>query len=86
MERGSDPAVDLGKQLGCAVDEKGFMKVKPTQESSVPGVFGAGDNTNESNYFAQFTTAAGEGAVAANGAFNYLSTVHTDGGYMGAGC
>ena len=83
IEIGSDPSVDLGNQLGCALDAKGFLKVKPNQESSVPGVFGAGDNTNESNYFAQFTTAAGEGAVAANGVFNYLSTVGAEGGYMG---
>jgi thioredoxin reductase (NADPH) len=84
IEIGSDPSVDLANQLGCALDAKGFMKVKPTQESeNVSGVFGAGDNTNESNYFAQFTTAAGEGAVAANGVFNYLSTVQQSGGYMG---
>ncbi len=85
IEVGSDPAVELSHQLKCAVDEKGFLRVKPNQESSVPGVFGAGDNTNESNYFAQFTTAAGEGAVAANGVFNYLSTVGSKGGYMSGG-
>lgn len=82
IEIGSDPSVDLSNQLGCETDAKGFLKVKPNQESSVSGVFGAGDNTNESNYFAQFTTAAGEGAVAANGVFNYLSTVKAVGGYM----
>ena len=86
IEIGSDPSVDLANQLGCALDAKGFMKVKPTQESeNVSGVFGAGDNTNESNYFAQFTTAAGEGAVAANGVFNYLSTAGHSGGYMSNG-
>lgn len=85
IEIGSDPAVELSNQLGCALDKKGFLVVQPTQESSVPGVFGAGDNTNESNYFAQFTTAAGEGAVAANGVFNYLSTVGAKGGYMSGG-
>ncbi|MBI3331688.1 FAD-dependent oxidoreductase [Candidatus Peregrinibacteria bacterium] len=83
IEIGSDPSVDLSNQLGCVTDEKGFVTVKPTQETSVPGVFAAGDNTNASNYFAQFTTAAGEGAVAANGVFNYLSTVKVEGGYMG---
>lgn len=85
IEIGSDPVVELSNQLGCVLDKKGFLVVQPTQESSVPGVFGAGDNTNESNYFAQFTTAAGEGAVAANGVFNYLSTVGAKGGYMSGG-
>lgn len=74
IEIGSDPATELAKQLGAELDDRGFLKVQPNQESSVPGVFAAGDLTNESNYFAQFTTAAGEGAVAANGVFNYLST------------
>ena len=85
IEIGSDPSAELANQLGCALDKKGFISVKPNQESSVPGVFAAGDNTNESNYFAQFTTAAGEGAVAANGVFNHLQTVGSKGGYMSGG-
>ena len=85
IEIGSDPSAELANQLGCALDKKGFISVKPNQESGVPGVFAAGDNTNESNYFAQFTTAAGEGAVAANGVFNHLQTVGSKGGYMSGG-
>lgn len=85
IEIGSVPSVELGKKLGCNLDERGFMKVKPTQETSVPGVFAAGDNTDASNAFAQFTTAAGEGAVAANGVFNFLSTEGAKGGFMGGG-
>jgi thioredoxin reductase (NADPH) len=73
IEIGADPATDLAKMVGCEVDEKGYLKVHATMATSVPGVFAAGDVTNGSNYFAQFTTAAGEGAVAANGVFSYLS-------------
>ncbi|HLD71306.1 MAG TPA: NAD(P)/FAD-dependent oxidoreductase, partial [Candidatus Peribacteraceae bacterium] len=85
IEIGSDPSAELAEQLGVALDKKGFISVKPNQESSVPGVFAAGDNTNASNYFAQFTTAAGEGAVAANGAFSFLQTQGAKGGYMSGG-
>jgi len=74
IEIGADPATDLPKSLGCAVDAKGFLDVDKAMRTAIPGVFGAGDITNASNYFAQFTTAAGEGATAANSAFHYLQT------------
>lgn len=76
IEIGADPATELPKALGCAVDAKGYLQVDAAMRTTVPGVFGAGDITNGSNYFAQFTTAAGEGAVAANSAFNYLQAGH----------
>ncbi len=75
IEVGADPATQLPKELGCDVDDKGYMKVDTAMRTAVPGVFGAGDITNGSNHFAQFTTAAGEGATAANSAFQYLQTV-----------
>lgn len=74
IEVGATPAIDLAKQLGAEIDEKGFLKVGADQATTVSGLFGAGDVTSGSNYFAQFTTAAGEGAVAANSVFNYLQT------------
>ena len=72
IEVGSIPAVDLGKQLGCELDERGFLKVADDMSTNVVGVYGAGDVTSGSNHFAQFATAAGEGSVAANSVFNYL--------------
>ena len=74
IEIGADPATALAKELGCEIDEKGYLKVDKAQATTVPGAFGAGDITNGSNYFAQFTTAAGEASVAANSAFHYLQT------------
>ncbi len=85
IEVGSDPATLIAKQIGCEVDAKGFLKVDAAQRTSVAGAFGAGDLTNASNYFAQFVTAAGEGSVAANSAFSYLSTEGAGKGYMGGG-
>lgn len=84
VEIGSDPAVNLPKSMGCELDRKGFLQVDAAQATNIPGVFGAGDSTSASNHFAQFTTAAGEGAVAANSVFNYLSTVGAHGS-MGGG-
>jgi thioredoxin reductase (NADPH) len=74
IEVGSLPATDLALQLGCALDERGFLKVDAGMHTSVPGVFGAGDLTSGSNHFAQFTTAAGEASIAANSVFTYLES------------
>ncbi|MBP9774179.1 MAG: FAD-dependent oxidoreductase [Candidatus Peribacteraceae bacterium] len=72
IEVGSIPNVDLATKIGCKLDDKGFMQVDAGMRSTVKGILGAGDVTSGSNHFAQFTTAAGEGAIAANSVFNYL--------------
>lgn len=72
IEIGADPDSALARDAGCALDERGFVKVDNKMQTSVAGVFAAGDLTNASNYFAQFVTAAGEGGVAANSVFHYL--------------
>ncbi len=72
IEVGADPASDLAKGAGCALDAKGYVNVDAAQATTVPGIFAAGDLTTNSNYFAQFTTAAGEATVAANSVFKYL--------------
>jgi len=72
IEIGATPAVELAQGLGCALDDRGYLKVSETQQTSVPGVFAAGDVSGGSNHFAQFVTAAGEGAVAVSGVFAHL--------------
>jgi thioredoxin reductase len=52
----------LIEALGCEVDEGGFASVDSTGQTSVPGVWIAG---NASNPRAQVITAAGEGSAAA---------------------
>jgi thioredoxin reductase (NADPH) len=74
IEIGADPATYLAKEIGCETDIKGYLSVDNAMRTTVKGVFGAGDITNGSNYFAQFTTAAGEAATAANSAFNFLQS------------
>ena len=72
VEIGALPAVDLAQTLGCALDERGYLKVDEAMQTTVHGVFAAGDVSGGSNHFAQFVTAAGEGAVAVSGVFAYL--------------
>jgi thioredoxin reductase (NADPH) len=72
IEIGTIPSVDLVKSIGCNLDDRGHLKVNPDMSTSVEGAFGAGDVTSGSNHFAQFATAAGEGAIAASSVFNYL--------------
>lgn len=74
IEIGATPATNLAQSLGCTVDAKGYLQVDTAMKTTVDGVYGAGDITSGSNYFAQFVTAAGEGAVAANSAFHYVQT------------
>jgi thioredoxin reductase (NADPH) len=76
IEIGANPATDLAQSLGCTIDAKGYLQVDDAMRTTVQGIYGAGDITSGSNYFAQFVTAGGEGAVAANSAFNYLQSGH----------
>ncbi len=76
IEIGANPATELAATLGCTIDERGFLDVDRGMRTNISGVFAAGDLTNGSNYFAQFTTAAGEGATAANSAFGFLEGAH----------
>lgn len=76
IEIGSIPATDLAKYLGCTIDARGFLAVDSAQRTNVKGVFGAGDVTSGSNYFAQFATSVGEASVAANSVFNFLQAGH----------
>jgi thioredoxin reductase len=66
---GAQPATGF---LNGAVDldEQGFIKVDRRQQTSVPGVFAAGDVV--SGTFRQIATAVGEGASAARHAEEYL--------------
>jgi thioredoxin reductase len=52
----------LVEQLGCALDDQGFVLVDRAGRTTVPGVWAAG---NVANPRAQVITAAGEGSAAA---------------------
>ncbi len=58
---------------GLELDEGGYIITNQRMESSVPGVFAAGDA--RATPFRQVVVAAGEGAVAAHGAAAYMENV-----------
>jgi thioredoxin reductase len=55
-------ASDLPQQLGCELTEAGHIRVGPDQQTSVPGVYAAGDATTP---LQQIVVAAAAGAQAA---------------------
>ncbi|MBU1137190.1 NAD(P)/FAD-dependent oxidoreductase [Patescibacteria group bacterium] len=69
LEVGGVPNVYLCGELGIAMDNN-FIKVDKHQSTNVPGIYAAGDMTD--NPLKQIITAAAEGAIAATGVYNYL--------------
>ncbi len=65
---GLEPRNELAKALGCELDEKGFVKTDGKNETTVSGVFAAGDLG--SGALAQTVWAAGDGAKAALAAYD----------------
>jgi len=69
IDVGEVPTTEIVKAAGVEVNEKNFIKVDEKFQTSIPGVFAAGDVTGS---FAQIVTAAAEGAEAATNAYLYL--------------
>lgn len=69
IEIGSVPDERLSKQIGLAT-ENGYIVVDKKQETNVPGVYAAGDITN--NTFKQAVVACSEGSVAAKSAYDKI--------------
>lgn len=72
VEIGFDPPRELPSQLGVALDENGFVKIDAAGRTNVPGIYAAGDVTTGSNMMRQLVTAAAEGAIAAQSAYEDL--------------
>jgi len=70
IEIGATPATEILKQLGIKFDDKGYIITDKGAKTSVNGVFAAGDGTN--NVLKQVVVAAGEGAVAAKSAYDFI--------------
>ena len=67
---GCHQASDLSKRLGCQRDEKGGVAIDPdTEESSVPGVYVAGDVSRDVLLVAVAIAEGAQAAVAINKAF-----------------
>lgn len=68
---GVQPHAGLAISAGARQDDNGRLYVDDHQETSVPGLYAAGDVVRGLN---QISTAEGEGAVAATGVHNALRT------------
>lgn len=66
---GVTPRTRLAEQAGAKLDDSGRLVVDDHQQTSVPGLYAAGDVVRGLN---QISTAAGEGAIAATHAHNSL--------------
>jgi thioredoxin reductase (NADPH) len=69
IETGSDPRINIAKQLGIKLEEN-EIAVDKNQRTSLKGVFAAGDVTN--NPLKQIVTACAEGAIAAKSAYDEI--------------
>ncbi|MCD6225946.1 FAD-dependent oxidoreductase [bacterium] len=69
VEIGSSPNEELTQKLGLKTED-GYIVVDKKQRTNIPGIFAAGDITN--NPLKQAITACAEGAVAATTAFEEI--------------
>ncbi|MBU3897007.1 MAG: FAD-dependent oxidoreductase [Nanoarchaeota archaeon] len=67
---GEVPSVEPVKKLGVKTDENNYIIVDEDQATNVPGIYAAGDVTN--NKLKQVVTACASGANAVNGISKYL--------------
>lgn len=66
---GADPCTDFVKTLPI-LDERGYVVVNENMETSVSGIYGAGDVVVKN--LRQVVTAASDGAIAAQRAFHFI--------------
>ncbi len=74
IEIGQIPNTELAKKLGVELDQKGYIKTDHFQKTNLPGVFSAGDICTTP--LRQAIVGAGEGAVAALSAYNYINQIN----------
>jgi len=66
---------DLAKNLGVELNKAGEIIINhKTSETSVPGVFAAGDISNGTS-LKQFITSAAEGSIAAQSIYQYVQSI-----------
>ncbi len=70
IEIGMTPLSEFAKELGIELDEYNFIKVDKEMKTNIPGVFAAGDIIDRK--LKQIVTAAGQGAIAAISAQDYI--------------
>ncbi len=66
------PENTIAKKSGVKLNENGFIAVNERCETSIQGIFAAGDITGA---LAQTVVAAGQGAIAATSAYNFIKKI-----------
>ena len=67
---GSDPQTQLVKGMNLPLDDGGYIETNQRMETPVPGLYAVGDV--RASPFRQLVVAAGEGAIAAHAAGQYI--------------
>lgn len=57
---------DMPAQLGCALTDHGLLKVDALQQTTVPGIYAAGDNSNQARAVAVSVSAGSMAGAAVN--------------------
>ncbi len=70
VEIGSIPVTFVAQKLNIKVDDKGYLKVDEEMETSVKGVFAAGDAVK--SRLKQVVVAASQGAIATRSAYEHI--------------
>jgi thioredoxin reductase (NADPH) len=70
VQVGEAPNSQTAKDSGIETDEHGYIKIDMYQNTNIPGVYAAGDVTNQS--VKQVGTAVGQGITAALEAYGYI--------------
>ena len=70
VEIGAVPIIDITKKVGLKVDKENYIIINEYMNTSVPGIFAAGDVTN--HRLKQVVVASSQGAIAAKSAYEFL--------------
>lgn len=70
---GAIPATSFLKQYDGVLDNDGYIIVDKNLQTSIPGVFAAGDVIQK--HLRQIVTATADGAITAQNAFHYIQTL-----------
>ena len=73
IEIGADPRNRLALPLGVMTNSQGEIRVSKMGETTVSGVFAAGDVTDATGELKQTITSTAQGVIAATSAYRYVS-------------
>ena len=71
IEMGSTPLAEITKSLGIKMDDQKFIEVDANMNTSVKGIYAAGDVTNQK--LKQVVVASAQGAIASKSAYNWIN-------------